>query len=215
MRDPSQSRDQMLAKLGDRTHMSCPACGVAVAPGYPLCPKCQKPMPRPRRKKGLTLDPGAVAGGTAVPALGDSPAIRWALWGLAAALLIGLAFFVTRGDDAADVPARMSEPPPPAPVPPASNPSGAPPPSGEDVVPRRRQAALDELGATLRTQRLWAQVKLDPNDPTYGIIESAYCDDPLLVATVDGAVPQLVTAGVTGIACYTLHNALIFSRELP
>ena len=63
----------------------CPACGVAVMPGYVRCPKCRKPLPR-RLSSG-------VQGGTAV----EEVPRRWPLFAVAGAAVVGVIVVVMIG----------------------------------------------------------------------------------------------------------------------
>src|SRR5512141_238955 len=69
---------------------TCPACGVAVVPGYVKCPKCHRPLPRYSRS---SVSP---VGGTAVETPGSKASPVFALL---VALLVGggiIWFFVSR-----------------------------------------------------------------------------------------------------------------------
>src|ERR1700729_4185268 len=79
----------------------CPACGVAVVPGYVRCPKCHRPLPRFARN---TASP---VGGTTIKTKQGSPL-------LAIAVIVGggfIAFFALRGNrhhEASAAPAPVS-----------------------------------------------------------------------------------------------------------
>src|SRR2546421_76021 len=94
----------------------CPACKVAIVPGYVRCPKCHRPLPvTPRRVATSTIDPG----GTAMSQRGRVP-IGAIAFGVAAVLAI-VAVIVMRGKSHASTPAA-----PPAETPAASTEVAAP-----------------------------------------------------------------------------------------
>ena len=183
--------------------MSCPACGVAVTPGYVKCPKCHAALPKMRSKRA------SVAGGTSVESESSPP---WTLIGLGVALAAGVAVAVIalRGgggpsqappsEDAApgtmvvdDVPASADQPTPVA------------APTGPD-----RAVVLRDLDAALRKGRLWATIVANDTDVT---ITSASCEDAALAGHVDAAAADLAAIGIRSVECRARHGEVVFSRE--
>ncbi len=184
----------------------CPACGVAVVPGYVKCPKCHAHLPRRMRTS-------VPAGGTAVRASGLPLAL------IAGAVAIGLAVFVIVGlrDDAKPMPTAAPvvadpgslEPAAPAPVtpqPPVIEPSPTPSATG----PSPAEAAR-ELERSLRSLRLWSNIEIVG---TRIDVRSSACVDPAMGSALDKEVAALRDVGLTKLRCLAQSGAVVFERGL-
>lgn len=189
---------------------TCPACGVAVVPGYVKCPKCHRPLPRFARN---SVSP---VGGTAVEEQGSkaSPVLA-----LVVALVVAggiIAFFAMRkhGTTAAATPAPApveageTEAPVVAPVPDRPTPPTVAPvaPTG----PRGDQVAAN-LERDLKRQHLWSSVTISGDRVD---VRSQTCKDPGMKATVDAAAASLHAAGLTHLRCVEQSGSVIFNRDL-
>ncbi len=202
---------------GNGTGGTCPACGVAVAPGYPRCPKCHAALPD-APPLGGNASAQRVQGGTSTAA--ESP--RSWLWvaGAAGLALLGvIGFFVL----------RSSEKHPGAPPPPAASPAEVPAApnvaaaeQGADVAPdpsapaepsrvQQQLEAAASLREALDNRRLWASVNADHNDLS---IHSAYCNDAAMAGAIDELEKDLGAAGITHVGCYERHGPLVFERTI-
>jgi hypothetical protein len=184
----------------------CPACGVAVVPGYVKCPKCQAALPRRPRT--------VAAGGTAVK---DErfPIVTVAV--PAVLVVVLLVFLVFRGDDdePSDEPAQAQPTQTQQPVqtgarPPPVEPANPTSPVQTPSAPDPRDA-VDELERTLRRQRYWSTMDLGGSNLD---VRSASCDDAGMRQTIDGAAPTLRGAGLTRLRCLAQSGAVVFERDL-
>lgn len=192
------------------TGMTCPACGVAVTPGYVRCPKCRKPLPR--RAAGKVAQ-----GGTAVVE-SRSP---WKAIGIAliALLVIGgiwqgrKAFedyrSATRhardaGGDAQV--AQVTEQAAPASqiVMPAPSPNTVPTGPNPNVV-------AAELHHTLERAHLWSTVEIVGDHVD---VRSSSCGDPAIRPVLDGAASSFKAAGLTRLRCLEQSGTVVFQRDL-
>ena len=144
----------------------CPACGIAVVPGYVRCPRCHAGLPAGAgRTKRTTADPG----GTAVARRGFPISAVAVAVGVAAAIIL----FGTRRSTRPAAPEPAALPAPveaiaasdaPRTAAPLTVPAPAPPP---DTGEQARRAAVVELEATLRRLYLVAEAvnaKRDEDD---------------------------------------------------
>jgi len=186
---------------------TCPACGVAVVPGYVRCPKCQAPLPK---KRGIT-----VAGGTAVAGSGGLPIVPIIAVG-AVVLVVILYFALSKSppkkvepkqeedtteeptDDTADQNAVN-----PVPVPDDNN-----RPTGNKADP---DATAQDLERALRRQRLWSTVEVV--DKTVEV-RSGSCRDEQMMPMVNAARRALHDVGLTRLRCVEQSGAVVFEREL-
>ena len=184
----------------------CPACGVAVVPGYVRCPKCHRPLPA--SKRGAT-----VAGGTSVAGGGGLPILPIIAGGV---VVLGLVlFFALRGgddkpaaakptdttaDEAPDNPADPS----PTPLPTVDEPQRDP----NRVDP---SATARDLERALKNQRLWADVEVVGSSVE---VTSGSCRDENMIPMVDAARTALRNAGLTRLRCRENNGAVVFEREL-
>lgn len=190
----------------------CPACGIAVVPGYVRCPKCRAGLPLGAgRTKRTTADPG----GTAVVRRGFPISAVLVAVGVAAAII--LVFGTRRGTrSAAPDPAAL-----PAPVetvaasaaPPVAAPLAVPAaePPRRDTAEQDRRAAARELEATLRRQRLWGRAEIA--GPRIDV-RSGSCADRAMPAAIDGERAVLHGANLTRLRCLAQSGAVVFERDL-
>lgn len=191
----------------------CPACGVAVVPGYVRCPRCHAALPLGAgRTKRLTADPG----GTAVARRGfPVPAVVIAVAGAAAIVLV----FGLRGGGKPTA-AALDVPPEPVEVAAqtvaprvTSAPLGQPVPaqaSSEPAVADRRTAVL-ELEDTLRRQRLWGRAEIVGQRID---VRSGSCGDKAMRPAIEAERVVLRGAGLTKLRCLEQSGAVVFERDL-
>ncbi|HEY4241188.1 MAG TPA: hypothetical protein VGM88_15300 [Kofleriaceae bacterium] len=190
----------------------CPACGVAVVPGYVKCPKCHTPLPYGAgRGKRSTIDPG----GTAIPekkgfplfaaivALAVGGAIVWA----------GVALSHRGRADAEPAPPPVEATPAAVVAPPEAPAPAEPAPQATPTLapPLDPTAATNALATALRKQRLWSTVEVTG---TRAIVRSASCADPQLAATIERARPTLRGGGLTRLRCVEQSGGVVFERDL-
>ena len=189
----------------------CPACGVAVVPGYVRCPKCHAALPAGLgRIKRTTVDPG----GTAVPQR------RFPIGALAIALGAAIAIilvFGLRGSTKQPEPkpaappesiqAIAANPQPPAPV--AVGPQQAP--SGPEAVVQDPGPAVAELKLALRDKRLWGSVVITGQRVD---VRSGSCADPAMQPLIETKKSLLHSAGLTKLRCVEQSGAVVFERDL-
>lgn len=188
----------------------CPACGIAVVPGYVRCPRCHAGLPvGAGRVKRTPADPG----GTAVARRGFPISAVVVAVGVAAAIIV----FGTRRSSrlAAPEPAAL-----PAPVeataaaaPPTTAPLAVPAPSQvrADTAEQDRRAAALQLEATLRRQRLWGRAEVQ------GLridVRSGSCADKAMPPAIDSERTVLRGAGLTRLRCLAQSGAVVFERDL-
>jgi hypothetical protein len=191
----------------------CPACGVAVVPGYVKCPRCHAGLPAGLgRTKRTTLDPG----GTAVPQRGFPVSIILGAVGLVVLVLLALAL---RGGS------KKTEAPPPAPPEPipavVANPAPRPPtvttqtaastPAQAQVATADPGPAIAELKAALRAQRLWGAVEIVGQRVD---VRSGSCADPGMRSLIEAKKSMLHGAGLTNLRCVEQSGAVVFERDL-
>ncbi len=188
----------------------CPACGVAVVPGYVRCPKCHRPLPRFARN---TASP---VGGTTIKTKQGSP-----LFAIAIAIVIGggfIAFFALRGNrhheaSAAPAPASGSSPSsdqPPAPTAAAPTPVAASAPAPVVATPNPG-AIASTLQSTLQRMELWSTVSVTGARVE---LQSRACRDPQLGKQIEAVAASFRAAGLTRVRCLEQSGAVVFDREL-
>ena len=189
----------------------CPACGVAVVPGYAKCPRCQKPLPYGNGSKRART---AVAGGT----VAEDRRFPWALVAVPLGAVIVIALFlkfVAGGSDDPSVTEGSNQPvttQPPGPV--VAQPTL--PTNPEPVRPTQPvapdpTAAVAELDRLLRSQRLWSTVEATP--PRVDVRTSS-CDDPSMRPSIDRVATVLRRAGLTRLRCLAQSGTVVFERDL-
>ncbi len=191
--------------------MVCPACGVAVTPGYVRCPKCKKPLPR----RATT---STAQGGTAV--VDRRP--PWKLIGIVvlAVVVIGgiwqgrKAFKDYRSKvahvrDAGDVQAAPAPPQGPAPAP-TPGPSPVPAPAAAPSAPDPGEVA-NELHHALERAELWSTVEIVGDHVD---VRSSSCGDPQMRPMLDGAARGFKAAGLTRLRCLEQSGTVVFQRDL-
>jgi hypothetical protein len=192
----------------------CPACGVAVVPGYIRCPKCHAGLSLGAgRTKRSTADPG----GTAVPARGFPVSAVLIAVAVAAVIFV---VFGSRGGTTRKTEAAPEETPEPVEVvsaipapraPRAPIAAPAPPPAAPDRPADDPRAAGLALEDTLRRQRLWGRVEITGQRID---VRSGSCSDKAMRPAIDGAVAVLHGAGLTRLRCLEQSGAVVFERDL-
>lgn len=187
---------------------TCPACGVAVVPGYVKCPKCHRSLPRYSRN---SVSP---VGGTAVetPASKASP-----VFALLVAAMVGggiIWFFVHRKHEAnAAAPVTVPETLPgsaaaqPAPV---TTQAPAPTPAPVQSAVHADQVAKN-LESDLKKQRLWSTVTITGDHVD---VRSSSCNDAAMKATIQPQLASFRAAGLTKLRCLEQSGAVVFARDL-
>jgi hypothetical protein len=183
----------------------CPACGVAVVPGYVRCPKCHRPLPRFARNSTSPV------GGTTLEKRVGAPMLV-----VTGAVVVGFAilvYFAARGDhhapaavaDAAVVtaPARTD---PVAALPPID--PIAPSPAHQGPSP---ETLAGQLQHTLQHARLWSTVTVvgDRVD-----VRSSACSDPAMKPALDAAADSFKTAGLARLRCVEESGSVVIDRDL-
>jgi hypothetical protein len=191
---------------GVPTTVTCPGCGVAVAVGYPRCPRCQAAVPRGR--------PPTLQGGGTSLAGERSEWPRWALAGAALTLVFGAVLWLAtrespaRATDAgalADAEAFEEED---AEEEEEGEVALAPAPGAEPV---EAATALRQLDEALRSERLWAKLRVAG---ALIEIESALCDDAAMWPAIAGVAEALHASGARAVRCLAPHGAVVFERDL-
>jgi hypothetical protein len=189
----------------------CPACGVAVVPGYVRCPKCHAGLPTGRMKR-VTGDPG----GTAVIEKGFPISAVLVAVGVAAVIILGFGFHsAAKKPQAAPPPpaepiAAIGVAPPPrvavaAPVRPAPAPVVTEPAAAD---PRATAAALEDV---LRRARLWGRAEISGARID---VRSGSCGDKTMRPAIEGEKAVLRGAGLTKLRCLEQSGAVVFERDL-
>ena len=185
---------------------ACPACGLAIVPGYVKCPRCHGQLPRIAKS---TLDPS----GTALP---PAPK-KFPVSALAIAITVAgiiVAVFALRRHDRAPAPQAESLPsvaiadpvdrPPPAqpraPAPIENAPSRPPP-----------ETVAASLERSLRHAHLWATVEVVGN---HADVRSGSCNEPALRAALEGSRAAFKASGLTRVRCLEQSGVVVFSRDL-
>ncbi len=185
---------------------SCPACGVAVVPGYVKCPKCGAALPSVRANP---------AGGTAVAGpSGGMPVMAFVVGGLVALAIV--LFFALRGGGKKDEPVTQPE----TAVSPESEPTvvqevdptaALDKGSGTGVTEKDPSAAVSALDKALKKERLWGNVEVRGRRVD---IRSSGCGDPGMKPLVDGNAAALRDGGLTHLRCLEQSGGVVFERDL-
>lgn len=188
---------------------TCPACGVAVVPGYVKCPKCHRPLPRYHRN---SVSP---VGGTAVETPGSKASPVFALL---VALLVGggiIWFFVNRKHNesaAAPAPAVEAVGSASATAPPVAPPSATATPAPAPVQPTvRADDVAKNLESDLKKQRLWSTVAVIGDHVD---VRSSSCNDAAMKTTLQATLGAFRAAGLTKLRCLEQSGAVVFARDL-
>lgn len=186
----------------------CPACGVAVVPGYVRCPKCHKPLPAPARRITKVAE-----GGTAVAS--GEPRTTIAIIAVAVVAIGFIAYLGLRGGThAATAPApgeSPAQPPTQSINTPGATASQAPPDRPVLAAAPHADRIAADLERTLKKQRLWSTV-----DVVGGRVEvrSGSCSDPAMGRALDGARGAFKAAGLTKLRCVEQSGQVVFERDL-
>jgi hypothetical protein len=192
----------------------CPACGVAVVPGYVRCPKCHAGLPLGRIKR-TTVDPG----GTAVPQRAFPIAALLGALGVAVAIILVFLVFGLGGSSKKPEPAPA---PPPEPIQAiAANPQPLAPvvagpqaqlaPSDPAAAVQDPGPAVAELKLALRDKRLWGSVEIVGQRID---VRSGSCADPAMQPLIETKKSLLHGAGLTKLRCVEQSGAVVFERDL-
>lgn len=189
---------------------TCPACGVAVLPGYARCPnkKCRKPLPR----RAVTQ----VEGGTSV----TEETKRWPLFAAIGAALVGTIVIIMlgRGGDEKRKTTQQVQPTQTDTTQPTTDDNRGPvldttaptqtptQPTGPDPG-----ALAGALQADLKRQRLWSTVSIDGNRVE---VRSGSCADPAMGPILDGASAGFKAAGLTKMRCVEQSGRVVTDRDL-
>lgn len=187
---------------------TCPACGVAVVPGYVKCPKCGAVMPSTRAAT-------SGAGGTAVAGASGGPPVAAFVVGGVVALGIVL-FFALRKGGASEEPATQPQAEVPAEGQPATapelDPTAALAPAPESAaVARDPSTSVGALDRALKKERLWGTVSVSGGRVD---VRSASCGDPGMKPLIDANASALRDGGLTQLRCLEQSGAVVFERDL-
>ncbi|MFT3693375.1 MAG: hypothetical protein QM831_09575 [Kofleriaceae bacterium] len=190
----------------------CPACGVAVVPGYVKCPKCHRPLPRFARN---SISP---VGGTVV----EEKQSNWMLWAFVGLVVVGVAYYFIHKAfedyrragraimhrDAGTTAVEDEQPTQPTVEQPVAvqptQPTGVAPTVHADDVAR-------QLKTTLQRQRLWSTVTVTGDHVE---VRGNACADPGMKPAIDGVAAQFHQAGLTKLRCLEQSGAVVFARDL-
>ena len=193
----------------------CPACGVAVVPGYVKCPKCHRPLPRFARN---SISP---VGGTVVTEKTRSWPIIAIVIGVVVVVFIGWqvkkAFddYRTKVHHVRDA-GVITEEPTNTPAPNSINDSLAagqpanPPPTNAAPTIRAEDVAKT-LEHSLKTQRLWSTVTVTGDHVD---VRSASCADGGMKPAIETVVASFHAAGLTKLRCVEQSGGVVFARDL-
>jgi hypothetical protein len=207
---------------------ACPACGVAVVPGYVRCPRCHAALPvaGASRRNTSTVDPG----GTSVAQSGMP---RWFVWALGIGggvlvlwLVVGWvsdAFSDYSKKAVRDASVEQVDPQ----ATPGTNPQGVRPtpgtgtPSGDSpsltpTQPAVRNgpsaaATVAELERALRRRRLWSTVELVGSRVD---VRSGSCGDANMSPMIESMRGAMRGAGLTRLRCLEQSGRVVFERDL-
>lgn len=182
----------------------CPACGVAVVPGYVRCPKCHKPLPQTRPVRDV--------GGTAVASTSRAPVFAILAGALAIGLLIAYFAFRTTKTEPKKAVVALAQPQAPAPEAPVPQPDVVQP-AAQPVSPGTPDpnVAAGELERALRKQRLWSTVSVAGSRVD---VRSGSCSDPAMGPALDASVASFKAAGLTQLRCLEQSGRVVSTRDL-
>lgn len=192
----------------------CPACGVAVVPGYVKCPKCHRPLPRFARNSSSPV------GGTVVTEKTTSWPIIAIVIGVVVVVFIGWqvknAFedYRAKGRHVRDagVITEQTTTPPPSSIN-DSLAAGQPTPAPSNVVGPTVHAedVAKTLEHNLKNQRLWSTVTVTGDHVD---VRSASCTDGGMKPAIETVVASFHAAGLTRLRCVEQSGGVVFSRDL-
>jgi hypothetical protein len=188
----------------------CPECGVMVAKGYVVCPKCQTAMPSAKSPLAKQL---GKSGGTTVM----TPA-RTGAWTFVLLCAVGTAaiwFMAQRSSSEKGAPIERddtligamgdggaaeveTETEPPAPV----------------ANPEERKAALDAVETKLADVTLWSWVDIDDDEQSVLELRSTHCGDDQVMITVNEASAELEKIGIDTVRCIARHGVIEWDKPL-
>lgn len=182
---------------------TCPACGVAVVPGYARCPKCHAALP----KRAQTN----VEGGTSL-----EPPRRVPLPAVIGVGVIGLALIIWLGmrgshDKKPPAPATVTAPTAPVVTNDVTLAPAAPAPTVTRPAAPDPGAIAADLERTLQRQRLWSKVTVIGSRVD---VRSGSCSDQAIQAPIAAAAGSMKAAGLTSLRCVEESGTVVFTREL-
>lgn len=186
----------------------CPACGVAVVPGYAKCPRCQKPLPYGTGSRRPT-----VAGGT----VAEDRRFPWMLVAVPLGAVIVIVLFLKLIAGGSDAPPAIADGNlavvPVQPQGPVATPLVEPTAQAQPAQPAAPdpRVAIGELDRLLRSRRLWSTVEATP--PRVDV-RSSSCDDPSMRPSIDSVAAVLRRAGLTRLRCLAQSGTVVFERDL-
>lgn len=192
----------------------CPACGVAVIPGYIRCPKCKAALSTASTTTGRIprMDPG----GTALPERRFPYTALAVGGGVFVAIVVVFGFRGgARKTEAAAVVAPAAIVAEPIAQPPRQvferNPAAAQVAQAAAVAAPDPGAVTRDLEAVLRQQRLWGRVEVIGARVD---VRSGSCSDRAMRPAIEGKAAMLHGAGLTKLRCLEQSGAVVFERDL-
>ena len=183
----------------------CPACGVAVVPGYVRCPKCHRPLPRFARNSTSPV------GGTTLAPSGVPKAL---LVGAAVIAVLVIGYFVVRGGKKTTIvdvePTEVETRPNNVPARPEPGFTPSTPTATQTKGPAPDTIAA-ELERSLKRARLWATVTVIGDHVE---VRSGSCSDPQMKPALDAAAGSFRAAGLTRLRCLEQGGSVVFDRDL-
>ena len=185
----------------------CPACGVAVVPGYVKCPKCHRPLPRTVRNSTSPV------GGTTLDGAKRSSAILPIVLAVVIAGAI-IAYFSTRSskhaeDQRATPSIAVDRSVTTAPTTATPNPVAQPTTTAPTT--QHPEAIAADLERSLKKQRLWSTVSIVGDHVD---VRSGSCTDPAMKPSLDLVAGSFKATGLTKIRCVEQSGSLVFDRDL-
>jgi hypothetical protein len=182
----------------------CPACGVAVVPGYVRCPKCHRALPRFGRSSSSPV------GGTSLVKGSSSPTLA-----IVAAIVIGggiIGYFAFRGGKkhatAAPAPVQTSAG---GVAEPASAPAGGTAPAAQPAAAAPNpDVAANDLQRSLERARLWSTVSVVGDHVD---VRSGSCADPAMKPALEPSTGAFKAAGLTKLRCLDKSGSVVFTRD--
>jgi hypothetical protein len=193
----------------------CPACGVAIVPGYVRCPKCHAALPAVRFRASIhSIDPG----GTAMRTPSRFPLVPALIAVVVGGALIAY-FALHHGGKASAPPTEPAVPDKPigaavvgapgvAPVTPepVESTPATPAPPGPDA-----KVLAADLDRSLKHQRLWSTVEVIGRRVD---VRSGSCSEAAMTTALDRATRAFKTAGLTKLRCLEQSGRVVIDRDL-
>ncbi len=183
----------------------CPACGVAVVPGYVKCPKCHAALPVTARRGAVTSTSGTTLEERRVPLLPVLVGI-----GVLATII---AVFALKAGPRSSATAGVPTPATAAATveAAASTVPTAPASAAPVVVGPDPRAAASALESSLQRQRLWSTVSVTGARVD---VRSSACAEPAMGPALAAAAASLKAAGITQLRCLAQAGSVQSERTL-